>query len=117
MVSRTLVGCRYPRYQPILILQIPFCLYHCGSCFITAFRRQLQPTLSRTPDCQYLPLLVSFPIGKLWALYVPNVTLFGVELNPGPFTIKEHVLITIMAGVANEPAYAVRSSTSATQLI
>jgi hypothetical protein len=53
---------------------------------------------------------VSFPIGKLWALYVPNVTLFGVELNPGPFTIKEHVLITIMAGVGERPAYAVRST-------
>ena len=55
---------------------------------------------------------MSFPIGKLWALYVPNVTLFGVELNPGPFTIKEHVLITIMAGVANDPAYAVRSTSA-----
>ena len=55
---------------------------------------------------------MSFPIGKLWALYVPNVTLFGVELNPGPFTIKEHVLITIMAGVANDPAYAVRNTST-----
>ncbi|KAF8257803.1 OPT oligopeptide transporter protein-domain-containing protein [Lactarius quietus] len=53
-----------------------------------------------------IPLLVSFPIGKLWARYVPNVTLFGVELNPGPFTIKEHVIITIMSSVAEGPAYA-----------
>jgi hypothetical protein len=59
---------------------------------------------------------VSFPIGKLLALYVPSVTLFGVELNPGPFTIKEHVLITVMAGAGERPAYAVRS-TSATQPI
>ncbi|KAF8264395.1 OPT oligopeptide transporter [Lactarius quietus] len=53
-----------------------------------------------------IPLLVSFPIGKLWAHFVPRVTLFGVELNPGPFTIKEHVIITIMSSVADGPAYA-----------
>ncbi|KAI9432319.1 OPT oligopeptide transporter [Lactarius indigo] len=53
-----------------------------------------------------VPLLVSFPIGKAWARYIPNVTLFGVELNPGPFTIKEHVIITIMASVGSIPAYA-----------
>ncbi|KAF8263832.1 OPT oligopeptide transporter [Lactarius quietus] len=54
----------------------------------------------------FIPLFVSFPIGKLWARYVPNVTLFGVELNPGPFTIKEHVIITIMSLVADGSAYA-----------
>ncbi|KAN0137489.1 oligopeptide transporter, partial [Lactarius tabidus] len=54
----------------------------------------------------FIPLLLSFPIGKLLALYVPNVTVFGLELNPGPFTIKEHVIITIMASVASAPAYA-----------
>ncbi|KAI9457240.1 OPT oligopeptide transporter [Lactarius psammicola] len=53
-----------------------------------------------------IPLLVSFPIGKALARYVPNVTVFGVELNPGPFTIKEHVIITIMASVGSGPAYA-----------
>ncbi|KAF8262026.1 OPT oligopeptide transporter protein-domain-containing protein [Lactarius quietus] len=52
------------------------------------------------------PLLVSFPIGKVWERYVPNVTLFGMELNPGPFTIKEHVIITIMSSVSSVPAYA-----------
>ncbi|KAF8258596.1 OPT oligopeptide transporter [Lactarius quietus] len=53
-----------------------------------------------------IPLLVSFPIGRLWARYVPNMTLFGIELNPGPFTIKEHVVIAIMSSVAGIPAYA-----------
>ncbi|KAF8264397.1 OPT oligopeptide transporter protein-domain-containing protein [Lactarius quietus] len=53
-----------------------------------------------------IPLLVSFPMGKLWASYVPTVTLFGVKLNPGPFTIKEHVLITVMSSVADSAAYA-----------
>jgi hypothetical protein len=53
---------------------------------------------------------MSFPVGKLWARYVPNVTIFGVELNPGPFTIKEHVIITIMSTAADGPAYAVCTS-------
>jgi hypothetical protein len=38
---------------------------------------------------------------------MPNISLFGVSLNPGPFTIKEHVLIMIMANVSSLPAYAV----------
>jgi len=72
--------------------------------------------LSCTPCEQIIPLLVSFPIGKALARYVPNVTLFGVELNPGPFTIKEHVIITIMASVGSGSAYAV-STTFAKQPI
>jgi hypothetical protein len=38
---------------------------------------------------------------------MPNVSFFGIPLNPGPFTIKEHVIITIMAGIGAQPAYAV----------
>ena len=38
---------------------------------------------------------------------MPRVTFFGVELNPGPFTVKEHVIVTIMAGVGAQSAYAV----------
>jgi hypothetical protein len=34
------------------------------------------------------------------------VKIFGVSLNPGPFTVKEHVLITIMASVGAGSAYA-----------
>ena len=39
---------------------------------------------------------------------MPNVKIFGVPLNPGPFTVKEHVLTTIMATVGYQSAYAVR---------
>lgn len=46
-------------------------------------------------------------MGRLWAAVMPNVTIFGARLNPGPFTIKEHVLITIMATVGWTSAYAV----------
>ena len=58
---------------------------------------------------------------------MPRVKVLGVSLNPGPFTIKEHVgtdlfhlgifsastqvLVTIMAGVGSESAYAVNKIT------
>ncbi|KAF9261975.1 small oligopeptide transporter [Marasmius fiardii PR-910] len=52
-----------------------------------------------------VPLLLSYPVGRAAAAFIPrNWTLFGYELNPGPFSIKEHVLIT--ASVASESAYA-----------
>ncbi|KAJ8595082.1 OPT oligopeptide transporter [Rhizopogon salebrosus TDB-379] len=50
--------------------------------------------------------LLSFPMGRFWAAVVPNISVFGARLNPGPFTIKEHVLITIMATVGWQSAYA-----------
>ncbi|KAI0690888.1 OPT oligopeptide transporter protein-domain-containing protein [Cytidiella melzeri] len=50
--------------------------------------------------------LISFPLLRLWARVVPSVKIFGFSLNPGPYTIKEHVLITIMAGVGAGSAYA-----------
>lgn len=51
--------------------------------------------------------LLTFPIGRLIAHYFPSVRIFGHSLNPGPFTIKEHVVVTIMAGVGAVSAYAV----------
>ncbi|KAK0442537.1 oligopeptide transporter [Desarmillaria tabescens] len=50
--------------------------------------------------------LLVFPIGRAWARIVPNWKVLGVSLNPGPFTIKEHVLVTIMASVGYGSAYA-----------
>ncbi|EKM53153.1 uncharacterized protein PHACADRAFT_197581 [Phanerochaete carnosa HHB-10118-sp] len=55
---------------------------------------------------QVVPLLVTFPIGRVLARIIPQWTLFGIHLNPGPFTIKEHVLVTVMAGVGATSAYA-----------
>ena len=64
---------------------------------------------------------------------MPRVKILGVSLNPGPFTIKEHVgtdsfhlgvfsastqvLVTIMAGVGSEAAYAVSGITCKLNLI
>lgn len=56
--------------------------------------------------------LVALPIGRWWGRYIPDKRIgFGkwsFRLNPGPFTVKEHALITAMANVgAGWPPYAV----------
>ena len=88
---------RYPSVSisPVCVPRLLACLY---------------PVLSCTPCGQIIPLLLSFPIGEAWARYVPNVAFFGVELNPGPFTIKEHVIITTIASAGG--SYAVSSKFS-----
>jgi OPT family small oligopeptide transporter len=53
--------------------------------------------------------LLAYPFGKFFERYLPDwgFTLFGVRhsLNPGPFSKKEHMLITIMANVAYQVPY------------
>jgi OPT family small oligopeptide transporter len=53
--------------------------------------------------------LLAYPAGKLCDTFLPDIgfTLFGSRhsLNPGPFTKKEHMLITIMANVAYNIPY------------
>ena len=58
------------------------------------------------PD-KTVALLLIFPLGHLWARTVPNFKIFGVPLNPGLFSIKEHVLATVMASVGSNSAYAI----------
>lgn len=54
-------------------------------------------------------LLLVYPVGCLWARIVPSrkFTTFGVSwsFNPGPFTIKEHTVIVLMANVTYGYAY------------
>ncbi|PSR82950.1 hypothetical protein PHLCEN_2v5920 [Hermanssonia centrifuga] len=50
--------------------------------------------------------LLSFPLGRLLARVIPRRRIWGIPLNPGPFSIKEHVVVTIMAGVGASSAYA-----------
>lgn len=45
--------------------------------------------------------------GLSLAKIVPNWTVYGVSINPGPFTIKEHVLVIIMVTVGYGPPCAV----------
>ncbi|TFK47274.1 oligopeptide transporter [Heliocybe sulcata] len=50
--------------------------------------------------------LLTFPMGRIWERIMPRISIFGVSVNPGPFTMKEHVLVTIMASVGAPSAYA-----------
>ena len=65
---------------------------------------------------KFVTLFLSLLMGKLWARYVPKASIFGISLNPGPFTVKEHVIISIMSGIGATPAYAV-SITPVSQII
>ncbi|KAF9898055.1 hypothetical protein BX616_004553, partial [Lobosporangium transversale] len=46
--------------------------------------------------------LLSYPVGKFMARVLPHG-----PLNPGPFSVKEHVLISMTANCAGGTAYAV----------
>jgi OPT family oligopeptide transporter len=54
--------------------------------------------------------LTALPLGKVleWTLPATRFHILGFSwsLNPGPFTIKEHVVITVMANVAADTPYA-----------
>lgn len=65
-----------------------------------------QPSISIGP---LVAQIVAYPIGHAWARIMPTreFRTFGVRwsLNPGPFNIKEHAVITVMAGVSFSVAY------------
>lgn len=81
--------------------------YVIGSFFaiLLAFINQLFSI--RQPNIQVqanVAQLLAYPLGKLAEKVLPDVgfTLWGVRhsLNPGKFSKKEHMLITIMANVS-----------------
>ncbi|KAJ2887694.1 hypothetical protein FB639_001135 [Coemansia asiatica] len=59
----------------------------------------------------YVVQLLSFPVGYLLALILPKrkFNTFGWQwsMNPGPFNIKEHVIISIFAGTSVSTAYGI----------
>lgn len=54
--------------------------------------------------------IIAWPFGRAWEKVVPNrqINIFGLrcDLNPGPFNIKEHSIIVVMASVSFSVAYA-----------
>ncbi|KAI1772387.1 small oligopeptide transporter [Hypoxylon cercidicola] len=54
--------------------------------------------------------IIAWPFGRAWEKVVPNrqINIFGFrcDLNPGPFNIKEHSIIVVMASVSFSVAYA-----------
>ncbi len=53
----------------------------------------------------FVTSIIAWPLGVAWAKVMPNINIFGVPLNPGPFNLKEHTLITIMSNVSFGVAY------------
>ncbi|KAI5988201.1 OPT oligopeptide transporter protein-domain-containing protein [Pisolithus albus] len=74
-----------------------------------------QPALNISP---LAVVIISFPLGKLFAFALPISTYhvprwlgsFEFSLNPGPWNIKEHVLVYIMANVAIGTPYAINAN-------
>jgi uncharacterized oligopeptide transporter (OPT) family protein len=53
-------------------------------------------------------VLLSYPFAIFLSKCIPkSFRLFSIELNPGPFTIKEHVIISIIASAGGGVAYGV----------
>ena len=74
----------------------------------------------RYPAPFFMPnviLLIAYPLGKALAYFLPIRTwvlprILGghkFSLNPGPFNVKEHVLIYMMANVGAVPAYVINA--------
>ncbi|KAG1722996.1 hypothetical protein EDD22DRAFT_962091 [Suillus occidentalis] len=64
---RLFLGHHYPWFEPVLF------------------------PLSLSQHTGMVVQLLSFPMGHLWAAIIHNVKIFGVHLNPGPFTIMATV--------------------------
>ncbi len=55
-------------------------------------------------------ILLSYMIGKLLSKILPE-KVFNISINPGPFSVKEHALITIMAMSGSNTVYAIEAIT------
>ncbi|OVA10985.1 Oligopeptide transporter [Macleaya cordata] len=84
------------------------------SCAVLAFLNQFfgyrQNPIGISSVCVQITVL---PIGKLMAKWLPTKTIrvpktkWSFSMNPGPFNLKEHVLITIFANSGASGVYAV----------
>lgn len=75
-------------------------IFSCLLSFVNQFFWYRQNALTLSP---LVVQLLTFPIGKLMERVIPKSRFF----NPGPFNMKEHVLITVMANCSYSTAYAV----------
>jgi len=81
----------------------PFCTL--ANTPLQLFNIRQPPIVIQTNVAQ----LLAYPLGKAWAKWVPSkpFNLLGnpMNLNPGPFNKKEHMLIAIMAGTSSAVPY------------
>jgi OPT family small oligopeptide transporter len=75
-------------------------IFSCLLSFVNQFFWYRQNALTLSP---LVVQLLSYPLGKLMEKVIPTSKFF----NPGPFNMKEHVLITTMANCSFSTAYAV----------
>lgn len=84
---------------------IGLCLVVLGASMNTLFSLR-RPSISIGP---LVAQIIAWPIGHAWARFMPtrDFTTFGRTwtLNPGPFNIKEHSIIGVMASVSFSVAY------------
>ena len=66
----------------------------CGMNLLFSFHA---PSFAMTT---FVTSILAWPIGIAWHKVMPNINIFGIPLNPGPFNIKEHTVITVMANVS-----------------
>ena len=74
-------------------------IFTAGGSACNQFFSPRQPAISLSV---YVAQVLAFPIGKAWEKFMPNLFSIPIpfsggqrmELNPGPFTQKEHMLIT-----------------------
>ncbi|AET41033.1 oligopeptide transporter OPT1 Ecym_7185 [Eremothecium cymbalariae DBVPG len=96
-----------PSYDDSSLLQNTVRMWAIG-LFMTTVGSALNMLFSmHTPPIAltaFVTSLMGWPMGKAWEYFVPNWRLFGPlggpYLNPTPFNLKEHALITIMGNVA-----------------
>lgn len=85
---------------------IGMCLVVVGASMNTLFSLR-QPSISVGP---LIAQIIAWPAGHGWARFMPeryfNTFGFRWTLNPGPFNIKEHSIIVVMASVSFSVAYA-----------
>jgi hypothetical protein len=87
-------------------IQVIGLLFVVGLAFINQLFSIRQPPITVQAN---VAQLLCFPLGKAWEAVVPDwgFTIFGSRhsLNPGKFSVKEHMLITIMASVGYATPY------------
>lgn len=66
----------------------------CGMNLLFSFHA---PAFSITT---YVTSILAYPLGRGWQYIMPDIKIFGMPLNPGPFNLKEHTIITIMGSVS-----------------
>ncbi|KAJ3367213.1 hypothetical protein HDU91_001606 [Kappamyces sp. JEL0680] len=55
-----------------------------------------------------LATLMTYPMGLFLAKVLPDISVFGLfSLNPGPFSVKEHALIILLASAAGGAPYGI----------